>query len=111
VGWQRRSVAFAISLNVKRRHLTSSQSGVIALKALELIEEEAKERQRLAGGDKYNTEPHPQKIEDAVLADKGESTHIAAKLLNTNHDYVSVAKRIAENATSKPAYKLQAQEV
>jgi hypothetical protein len=47
-------VAFAVSLNVKRRHLTSSQLSVIALGVERQLGDEAKERQRQSGGDHGN---------------------------------------------------------
>lgn len=43
-------VAFVLSRNLHRRHLTQSQRAAIAAEALPLFEEEAKERQRLHGG-------------------------------------------------------------
>ena len=89
-------VKFVISLNVKRRHLTSSQLAVIALDVLEKLEEEAKERQRLAGGDKKSESAKslPQNSGEAI-GSGSESVKEAAKLLNTNHDYVSAAKKVA----------------
>lgn len=45
-------VVFVVSLNLKRRDLNSGQRAVIALEVLPMLEEEAKERQRLAGGDR-----------------------------------------------------------
>jgi hypothetical protein len=42
-------VSFVISLNLKRRQLTPSQLGMIALKAKPLLEAEARERQRTGG--------------------------------------------------------------
>ena len=91
-------VEFAISLNVKRRHLTSSQLAVVALGVEKQLGKEAAQRQVKAGGDKYSVEPHPEKFQDAVLAEKGESAQIAAKMLNTNQNYVVNAKKIEERA-------------
>lgn len=41
-------VAFVVSLNLRRRHLTSSQKAVVAVDILPLLEQEARERQREA---------------------------------------------------------------
>jgi len=38
-------IAFILSMNLHRRHLTSSQRAVIALRSLPFLEREAKERQ------------------------------------------------------------------
>ncbi len=89
-------VAFAISLNVKRRHLNSSQLSVIALDAEKLFSEEtiAKRNSNLRQGDQS---PVPQKFGERE-EERKEAAKEAAKLLNTNHDYVSTAKRIAREA-------------
>lgn len=77
-------VAFAVSLNVKRRHLTSSQLSVIALGVEKQLSEEAADRQNLG-----------QKIDQGL---SGRSAHQAADMLGTNHEYVSTAKRIEKEA-------------
>ncbi len=47
-------ISFVISLNLKRRHLTSGQKAMIAFHALDMFEAEAKKRQIAAGGDHGN---------------------------------------------------------
>ncbi len=92
-------VAFAVSLNVKRRHLTSSQLSAIALGVLTKLEEEANKRQSEGGGDKVSVfAPAVSQSFDQALEDKGKSTQIAAKMLNTNSQYIADAKKIANKA-------------
>jgi ParB-like chromosome segregation protein Spo0J len=46
--------AYVISLNLHRRHLTSSQRAVIALDVLPMLEAEARERQIAMSGTRYD---------------------------------------------------------
>lgn len=77
---------FVISKNLHRRHLTSSQRAVLALDVLPLLEAKAKERQVEAGKHKQ------------IIAEAGQARDQAAKITNTNRQYVSDAKRIAEKS-------------
>jgi len=90
-------VAFVISLNVKRRHLTSSQLGVIALGVERQLAEEATVRHALNGGDKVSAFA-PAAGQNFDPKTSAKSAHLAADLLGTNHDYVSAAKRIEREA-------------
>lgn len=81
---------WAISANLHRRHLTASQKAVLALEMLPLLEEEAKERQRLSTG-------RGKKVAKELAtsrADRGKSSQIAAKLTGTNSAYVELAKSV-----------------
>lgn len=79
---------FVISLNLKRRHLTSAQMGCVAVDALPLFREEAKKRQQAAGG------AVPQKIGEAPH--EGEATQKAAKTFNTNRTYINTLANLKE---------------
>lgn len=84
-------VAFVVSLNLKRRHLSSGQKAVIALEVERQLAVEAKERQRGGQGGVLLS----QRIEQAT---EGKATQQAAALTGTNRQYVSDAKRIERDA-------------
>jgi N6-adenosine-specific RNA methylase IME4 len=88
-------ISHVISLNLQRRHLTSSQRAVIALDVLPMLEMEAKERM-IAGTNQHSSPP-------ALMQEgsKGESSEQAAKLLNTSPRYVAEAKSIQKKSPEK----------
>lgn len=81
-------VGFVVSLNLKRRHLDKGQLAFVALDIEKALAEEAKERQRLGGIDKV-----PQ-----IFAEPIEAREQAAAIVGTNRQYVSDAKKIAQQA-------------
>ena len=90
--------AYVLSANLRRRHLTPSQAAAVAVEALPLLEEEAKERQRAgqaSGGRGHRKEPPPNDLGD-VSAHSGEAVAKAAEACGTNRQYVADAKKIKE---------------
>lgn len=81
---------FVISLNLKRRHLTPSQSGCIANDILPMLEEEARKRS-LANLKQNNTEVEK-------LPPREKSAVQAGKLFNVNEKYVREAKKLKETS-------------
>ena len=88
-------VAYVLSKNLHRRHLTSSQLAAVATKALPLLEEEAgvrkSEGQKSGGRGKKKTLPNElgKDKHDRAAAEQ------AAKLTGSNRQYVQDAKKIA----------------
>lgn len=95
-------VDFVVSLNLHRRHLTSSQRATVSLAALPMLEAEARERQ-LAGkgedgsGGRGNVK-NLDKLFYQGLERAPQSIDKAAELFDTNRQYVSDAKRIQDEA-------------
>lgn len=81
-------VGTVISLNLKRRHLTSSQLGAVGVEVERIEALLAKERQ---GTRTDITEQIPE-------SDKGEAREKAARAVGSNAHYVSDAKMIAEES-------------
>lgn len=92
-------IAYVVSLNLARRHLTSSQRAVIALEVERQLGEEARRNQQEAG--RYDRNPEQdqlfQRIEKATI-EPIHAAEQAAALMGTNRQYVSDAKRIAQEA-------------
>jgi DNA methylase len=86
--------SFVISLNNKRRHLSSSQKAAAAAEMLPWLEVEAKKRQREHAG----TAPGKKGITSGTNAgsETGEARQQAAKAFEVSPRYVSEAKAIKE---------------
>jgi ParB-like chromosome segregation protein Spo0J len=79
-------ISWAISANAKRRNLSKSQLAMVAAESLPLYEAEAKERQKMG----------KQRIADPE--EIGQARDKAAKATGVNRQYVSDAKRIADES-------------
>lgn len=80
-------VAFVVSLNLHRRHLSSSQRAAVAVDMLPMLEAEAKENMR-AGG--MARQQGLQRIENP----ERHSAQQAAELTGTNRQYVADMKKL-----------------
>lgn len=88
-----------LSWNLHRRHLTTSQRGMVAQAALPMLEAQAKERQRDAGihgaeGGRGNKKTLTVNSPEGYMS--AESTTQAGELLGVSGDTVKKAKRIAQ---------------
>lgn len=87
-------VSFVVSLNLHRRHLSSSQKAVIALDILPMLEAEAKERQRGGQGGILLD----QRVDQANGNRAPQAAEQAAAIVGTNRQYVADVKSIAQSA-------------
>jgi hypothetical protein len=86
-------VAWVISQNMARRHLTASQRAAIALEAEKLLASEARKRQATSTGGLT-----PKLVEKLPQAATGKARDKAGKLLQVSGRYVQDAKKIAEES-------------
>ncbi|HZH92196.1 MAG TPA: DNA modification methylase [Pyrinomonadaceae bacterium] len=88
-------IEFILSLNLHRRHLSSSQKAVVALEVEKLLAMEAKANMSVGGGDKRSNRAGTgsKKVEKVIHAAKQ-----AASLTGTNATYVAAAKKVAASA-------------
>ena len=83
-------IAWVMSQNLIRRHLTASQRAVVALDLLPLLEQEAKQRQRRSNEFRANG----QSAQTGANRSTGKSAEIAAWLARSSTRYVEAVKSI-----------------
>jgi len=91
-------IAWVVSQNLKRRHLTPSQKAFVTVEVEKLLAKEAKERQLATSkyalrDQKGQVRPVAEKIPQP---EKGRARDQAAKLVGVNPHYVTDAKRISQ---------------
>lgn len=93
-------LAYVLSANKHRRHLTSSQLAALAVEELPKFRAEAKERQREGGKKAGRNRPQqvPEKVPEPIARTDGETRVRAAKAFGTNPKYVETAQKVKNDA-------------
>lgn len=87
-------VAYVLSLNLHRRHLTPSQLSMVGARARDIYDREAKERQQATL--KKGESPVPVTLPERG---KGESRELAGKAVGVSGSYVDRATKVIESGT------------
>jgi hypothetical protein len=92
-------VAYVISTNLHRRHLTKAQWTAIAVEYIPMLAEQAAKRKE-EGGKEGGRGRKKTLVQDCtkVSANDGKATTEAAKLTGTSHGYVAAAKKIKDES-------------
>lgn len=86
------ALAFVVSMNLARRHLTTPQRAALALKILPMERERARRRMEAGVADP------PQDVAEGAASPTGEATELAGARVGVSKETVRQAARVAEQA-------------
>jgi len=93
-------IAYVLSANLHRRHLTSGQRAVVAIEIEPMLAGEAEARQKSGKSSDMSAGGRGKTLGNSLpkVSDDGKATQQAAKLTGTNRQYVGDAKKIKATA-------------
>lgn len=87
-------IAYVLSLNLHRRHLTPSQRSNVGFRAKRLYTEQAKERQRASGGDRKSGKSVPVKLPEPI---RGDARDMAGKAVGVSGKMIDYAEKVHDH--------------
>ncbi len=89
-------VAYVLSLNLHRRHLSETQRGMVGARIKTLYVEQAKERQATSTGGTT-----PQLVANLPQADKGKARDAAGRVVGVSGKTIDYAEKVLRNGVSE----------
>lgn len=101
-------VAYVLSLNIHRRHLSETQRAIAGAKAIEMYSAEAKERQRANGGDRTSDKANKANLPDAV---KGQARDKVGEAVGVSGKSISHGVKVLNDGTPKLIAAVEADKI
>ena len=89
-------IAYVLSLNLYRRHLTIGERALVGARARELYDRQAKERQRASGGDRTSKKAVPANLPEPL---KGDARDQAGKAVGVSGKLIDHATKVLKEGT------------